>query len=110
MIHNYHKLNNPAWHALTEKHQLFSIGTSEIKKYQRYVAPWVGYLSDKHNIFYELDAFIENEESVYVFDTMPSLPPNYIHETTVHCLQMICEKVILNKTGNELIEKLEDRD
>ncbi|HET9056109.1 MAG TPA: GNAT family N-acetyltransferase, partial [Chitinophagaceae bacterium] len=46
----------------------------------------------------------------YVFDTMPSLPPNYIHETTVHCLQMICEKVILNKTGNELIEKLEDRD
>ena len=107
-MNNYHKLDNPAWYALTEKHQSFAIGTDEIKKYQRFVAPWIGHTSTTQNILQQLDSFIETGESCYVFDTMPVLPPNYIHETTVHVLQMICEQEIKNDTHTAVIEKIEE--
>ncbi len=105
---DYLKLDNPAWFALTEKHQPFAIGTAEIKKYQRYVAPWIGYVSSNPGIMKELDPFIESGESFYVFDKLPELPVNYIHETTVHCLQMICEEPIKADTENAVIKKIEE--
>lgn len=105
---DYLKLDNPAWFALTEKHQPFAIGTAEIKKYQRYVAPWIGYVSSNPGIIRELDPFIESGESCYVFDKLPELPHNYIHETTVHCLQMICEAPIKADTENAVIKKIEE--
>lgn len=109
-LNNYFKLNNPAWFALTEKHQAFAIGTSEIKKYPRFVAPWIGYQSTIPTVFDQLDPFVETGESCYVFDTLPTLPENYIQEATIHCLQMICEKEIENIIQNVTIEKLEDQD
>ena len=106
----YDKLNNPAWYALTETHRDFAIGTSEIKKYQRYIAPWVAHHSTGKNILAQLDPFIEKEESVYVFDEMPLLPSNYIFETEVRCLQMICFEEIKSISNTAVIEKLEEAD
>jgi predicted GNAT family acetyltransferase len=105
---NYFKLDNPAWYALTEKHQAFAIGTNDVKKYQRYVAPWLAHHSSNTNFINEIDPFVETEESCYVFDELPQLPSNYIHETTVNCLQMICEQKIDNSNQTASIEKLED--
>ncbi|RTL57520.1 MAG: GNAT family N-acetyltransferase [Sphingobacteriales bacterium] len=105
---NYYKLDNPAWYALTEKHQSFAIGTAEVKKYQRYVAPWLAYHSSNPNILTAIDPFAETGESCYVFDVLPALPPNYVHETTVHCLQMICEQKIDSSNITEPVKKIED--
>ncbi|MBI1781960.1 MAG: GNAT family N-acetyltransferase [Sphingobacteriales bacterium] len=105
---NYFKLDNPAWYALTEKHHQFAIGTNAIKKYQRYVAPWLAYHSSNSNILTEIDPFVATGESCYVFDVLPALPENYIHETTVHCLQMICEQPISNHQQTAAIKKIED--
>lgn len=109
-ITNHYKLDNPAWYALTEKHQAFAIGTDSVKKYQRYVAPWVAYSEEFPGVLEELDPFIEPDESFYIFDSMPSLPKDYIHEATVHCLQMICENGIEEEEYSQRIEKLEDKD
>lgn len=108
MIIDYYKLNNPAWYALTEKHHSFAVGTNDVKKYQQYVAPWLAYNSSKENIINEIDPFVETAESCYVFDVLPALPLNYIHETTVHCLQMICEQPVSNNFKTAAIEKIED--
>lgn len=104
----YYKLNNPAWYSLTEIHQPFAIGTDEIKKYQRSIAPWVGYISSNKNILREIDPFIEQEEGVYFFDELPALPTNYILETELLCQQMICTTEIKTVTDNTVIEKMED--
>lgn len=109
-MNNENKLDNPAWYALTEIHQPFAVGTNEIKKYQRYIAPWVAHTSSDPTILNKLDPFIEKEESFYVFDSMPQLPPNYIHENTVHCLQMICRQEIKATINNAGIEKMGDED
>lgn len=108
LLPDYFKLDNPAWYALTEKHQQFAIGTNEVKKYQRYVAPWLAYHSTNPNILTEIDPFVEIEESCYVFDILPALPPNYIHEATVNCLQMICDQKIDRVNITAPVEKIEE--
>lgn len=105
---NYFKLDNPAWYALTEKHQQFCIGTNNAKKYQRYVAPWAAHISKDPIMLNELDPFIETGESFYVFDIMPQLPAHYEYETTVQVLQMICAQPVKNDVHTAEIIKLED--
>ena len=36
----YYKLNNPAWYALSEKHQHFAVGNEAIKRYPDTIAPF----------------------------------------------------------------------
>ena len=109
-MNNESKLDNPAWYALTETHQEFAIGTSEIKKYQRYIAPWVAHHSSDKNILEQLNPFIEKEESFYVFDKLPLLTSNFIFEIEVCCLQMICRGELKSIAQTDFIEKLEDAD
>jgi ribosomal protein S18 acetylase RimI-like enzyme len=103
-----YKLDNPAWYALTEKHQAFSIGNNEIKKYQRQIAPWVAYQSANENILEQIDPFVEQGEGVYVLDRLPKLPDNYTLETELVCLQMICTAPIQMSNHKETIEKQGD--
>jgi GNAT superfamily N-acetyltransferase len=110
LANSYHKLNNPAWFALNEVHRSYAIGSNEIKKYQRYIAPWVGYHSANKEILKELEPFIEKDESVYSFDEMPLLPPGFIFEKLVPCLQMVCNSPITNISHTAAMEKLEDAD
>ncbi|MFT3681360.1 MAG: GNAT family N-acetyltransferase [Ferruginibacter sp.] len=108
MEDQYYKLDNPAWYALNEKHQAFAVGTGEIKKYQRHIAPWVGYVSNNKNILEEIDPFTEPGEGVYIFDQLPALPGNYTLETELVCMQMICTKPVQTSTANPGIKKQED--
>lgn len=108
MLDKYFKLDNPAWYALTEKHQEFAIGTSQIKKYQRHIAPWVGYVSSNKYILKEIDPFIEQGEGVYIFDKLPVLPDNYTLETELLCLQMVCNDAIKINSAKKVIEKQDD--
>lgn len=110
MSNKYYKLDNPAWYALTERHQQFSIGTGEVKKYQRYVAPWLAYNSNDSFVLKKINEFVEQEESCYIFNVLPQLPANYIHEATVHCLQMICEQPIEEKAEAAEMRRVEDSD
>ncbi|MEO7308396.1 MAG: hypothetical protein ABIR78_09785, partial [Ferruginibacter sp.] len=88
---NYKKLDNPAWHSLTETHTGFALGTYEFKRYDPEIVLFSGYDPGAKNIFQQLDQVFNPTDSFFLFDQFPALPPNYQVETIVQCLQMVCE-------------------
>lgn len=92
MAPDYNKLNNPAWHALIEKHAAFATGTNTFKRYNPDIVLFAGFPPATINIAAEFDKVISINECFFLFDKLPTLPPNYIIESTVECLQMICTK------------------
>jgi len=90
----YTKLDNPAWHALTETHAGFSLGTDELKRYDPAVVLFAGFNPGTNNITRQFDEVLEPGESFFLFDEFPALPVNYTIETVVECVQMVCEKPV----------------
>jgi len=88
---DYKKLDNPAWHALTEKHACFAMGTDEFKRYDPGIVLFAGYKTKKEDIFSDLDGVVGQGESIFLFDQFQALPGNYSIETVVECLQMVCD-------------------
>jgi len=111
MPDNYKKLDNPAWHALTETHTAFALGTDEFKRYDPEIVLFSGYDPAAKNIFQQLDQVFNLNDAFFIFDQFPALPGNYRVETIVQCLQMVCEKpedagiteniIPLDKTNSE---------
>lgn len=91
---NYKKLDNPAWHALTETHAGFAMGTDELKRYDPSIVLFAGFNLEKENITNQFDEVFKPGDSFFLFDDLPALPVNYIIETVVQCLQMVCEKPV----------------
>ena len=90
----YKKLDNPAWHALTEKHSRFAMGTDELKRYNPDIVLFAGSYSIKENNLHQLEEVINPGESFFLFDNSHALPANYQTETVVECLQMVCDKPV----------------
>ncbi|MBK7374645.1 MAG: GNAT family N-acetyltransferase [Ferruginibacter sp.] len=89
----YKKLDNPAWHALTETHAAFATGTDALKRYYPDIVLFAGYDPGEKDIAQKFDEVFEPGDSFFLFDDLPVLPANYQVETVVQCLQMVCEKV-----------------
>jgi GNAT superfamily N-acetyltransferase len=85
------KLDNPAWHALTERHANFATGINELKRYDPNIVLFAGYHRNAKNIAAKFDELLSPGESFFLFDDYPALPPNYMVETVVQCMQMVCE-------------------
>jgi GNAT superfamily N-acetyltransferase len=92
IVPDHKKLDNPAWFALNEKHARFAMGTTELKRYDPEVVLFAGFHSYNKNIRDQLDDVINVNESFFFFEPFAALPGNYIIETIVECLQMICHK------------------
>lgn len=90
----YNKLDNPAWHALTETHAGFASGTDELKRYDPAVVLFAGFNPGTKNITRQFDEVLEPGESFFLFDEFPALPANYKIETVVECVQMVCERPV----------------
>ncbi len=88
---HYKKLDNPAWHALTETHAGFAMGTDELKRYDPEIVLFAGYNLQAENITKKFDRVFEPGDSFFLFDDFPPLPSNYKIETVVQCVQMVCE-------------------
>ena len=94
MSGQYKKLDNPAWHALTETHAGFALGTSELKRYDPAVVLFAGFNVETKDIVQQFDEVLEPGESFFLFDEFRVLPPNYQIDTVVECVQMVCEKPV----------------
>jgi GNAT superfamily N-acetyltransferase len=105
----YHKLNNPAWFSLAETHKDFAIGNDEIKCYKKNIAPFLAYSSDEEDAFIQPDQFIDVNESFFIIGDLPTLPNNYITESRLLCVQMICTAAIKISTA-AAIEELGEAD
>ena len=89
------KLDNPAWHALTERHAGFALGTDELKRYDPAIVLFAGFNRAKENIAEQFDEVFAPGDSFFLFDNYPALPFGYEVETVVQCMQMVCEKPAL---------------
>ena len=107
--HHFQKLDNPAWFSLTETHQQFAIGNDEIKCYQKNIAPFVSFHSDKKDFVLQLDEWTSAGDSFFIINDLPALPLNYSIENKLLCFQMICTAII-SKPINIEIEKLGEAD
>lgn len=105
----YHKLNNPTWYSLAETHRNFAIGNHEIKRYQKDIAPFLAYSSGEEDAFIQPDQFIDVNESFFIIGDLPALPSNYITESRLLCVQMICTTAVKINT-NAAIEELGEAD
>ncbi len=103
MIPGYKKLDNPAWHALTESHARFACGIDELKRYDPGIVLFAGYDPAKKNITEKFDEVFGPGDSFFLFDEFPALPNNYKIETVVQCLQMVCERPLPVKITEDLI-------
>ena len=101
----YHKLDNPAWHALTETQNHFAIGNNELKCYRKDIVSFAAYNPTNKNILYGLDEWMATNESFFIIGDMQALPPNYVIERIITCVQMVCDAPI-PITTSPAIEKL----
>lgn len=90
MAIHYDKLDNPAWHALTERHASFAMGTADLKRYDPGIVLFSGFDLRSRNIFAQLDEVFNINDSFFLFNKFPPLPKNYAVEAFIECLQMIC--------------------
>ncbi|MEO6539390.1 MAG: GNAT family N-acetyltransferase, partial [Ferruginibacter sp.] len=81
-------------HSLTETHSAFAQGTAAFKRYEPGVVLFSGYDPAVKHIFLQLDRVFNPNDSFFLFDRFPVLPANYLVETIVQCLQMICERPV----------------
>ena len=87
----FKKLDNPAWHALTERHVGFARGTDELKRYDPAIVLFAGFDRGKENIAEQFDEVFAAGDSLFLFDDYPALPSGYEIETVVQCMQMVCK-------------------
>ncbi len=100
---DYNKLDNPAWHALTETHSHFAMGTRDFKRYDPEIVLFAGFDIQNEKAFQQIDGVVGINESVFLFDTFPFLPANYTIDAFVECLQMICPSPLLVEIREEII-------
>ena len=109
MSADYNKLDNPAWYALTEIQKHFAIGGNELKCYRKNIVDFAAYHSSEKNILNGLDELYEPNEFFFIIGELPALPFNYIIESILPCLQMICFSSI-SITPEATIKKMDDED
>ena len=109
MLDSYYKLDNPAWHALTETHACFAMGNDAVKRYQPHIVAFAAYQPGKENTLPQLDELIVTDESFFIIGDLPELNSNYSIENILPCVQMVCTSEI-KTTVRATIEKLSEAD
>lgn len=56
------------------------------------------------NIFHQLNEVFDINDSFFLFDTLPPLPPYYQQEAFIECLQMVCKKPVHITITEDIIQ------
>jgi ribosomal protein S18 acetylase RimI-like enzyme len=96
------KLDNPTWYALTSTHKPFCIGTSKAKRYPANVLPFVGFDADATDPLETLQNEVRSGEIIYIIGELPKLPPSWLILGEIEGDQMVCEKLIDVKYGDNI--------
>jgi GNAT superfamily N-acetyltransferase len=105
----YHKLNNPAWYSLSESHKHFAVGNDKVTRYQKDIAPFLANHSEEEDFLLQPDQLVAINDSFFIIGDLPALPDNYLIESRLLCVQMICTSLIkINTTA--AVEELGEPD
>jgi hypothetical protein len=110
MFVNYNKLENPAWHALNETHACFAIGSDEVKRYQPEIVAFAAYRPNSKNVFEQLNELISIGESFFIIGDLPAFVSNYVIDSRLPCVQMICASEIKATISSTIIKLCEADD
>lgn len=91
---HYFKLDNPAWYALKETHACFAIGDDRTKRYHPDIVAFSAYEDGTKSLLAAFDSLIALNESFFIIGDLPTVDNNYIIESILPCVQMICTKSI----------------
>lgn len=105
MSKEYHKLDNPAWHALTEAHASFAVGGKEVKRYRPDVVAFTAYHFIKEARPELFDPLLQKGEYFFIIGDLPQLPAHYQLQVKLPCEQMLCTLPV-NIPVTETIELL----
>ena len=94
MSKEYHKLDNPAWYALTETHAALAIGNTVVKRYRPDVVAFAAYQAGNESVQDQFDQLIQPGESFFIIGDLPQLPAHYSLLTRLACEQMVCSALI----------------
>jgi GNAT superfamily N-acetyltransferase len=105
----HYKLDNPAWYSLSETHQGFADGNDSFKRYLPHIVSFAAFNSGKKEVPAEINDWIQTGESFFLIGEFTELPSNYIVETILPCVQMICTTEIKSNI-TAVIELLSEKD
>src|ERR1043166_2195581 len=109
MFDNEYKLDNPAWYCLNETHASFAIGNDGVKRYRPDIIAFAGFAEGAENVFVQFDELIKPHESFFLIGHHPEAASNYLTESALPCLQMVCTGEI-KTTNTTTITKLNEAD
>ena len=98
---DYKKLDNPAWHALTENHKQFGIEYPNIKFYDPDYCGFGGSATNE-NIGAGINQYAALTDDFFVIGHKPELPKGLIIKKELVCLQMVIETQINNDVNEEI--------
>jgi GNAT superfamily N-acetyltransferase len=90
---DFHKLDNPVWHSLSETHQSFSVNYDSIKFYHPDYCPFGGFIKD-NTIAPSIVNYSELVGNFFIVGDPPPVPAQLKLKNELVCLQMIIDKKI----------------
>ena len=90
---NFHKLDNPVWHSLTESHQKFSIDYGAIKFYNPDYCAFGSFKNTKESSSH-LDEYSTMVNEFFIVGDKPILSNKLQFKKELVCLQMVIENSI----------------
>ena len=93
MNSNFHKLNNPVWHSLSESHQKFSMDYGGIKFYHPDYCAFGG-IEDAKDISRHLEEYSTMANDFFIVGEKPILSSKMQFKKELVCMQMVIEKKI----------------
>ncbi|MCV9929096.1 GNAT family N-acetyltransferase [Flavobacterium sp. LS1R49] len=98
---DYTKLDNPAWHSLSETHKEFQVDYNTIKFYHPDYCPFGGFMTSE-NISNAIDEYSKLTDSFFIVGEKPQLSNQLELKKELICLQMI----IYNRIDIEIKEEI----
>ena len=96
------KLDNPAWHSLSESHRTFSVDFNDIKFYQPEYCPFGGFKPGK-DIWKYIDAYSAMVDDFFVIGEKPELSRHVTLKQELVCLQMVINKRIYTDINENIL-------
>jgi len=84
-----HKLDNPVWFALQEKHSAFATGNELIKRYLPSIAPFLDFSPLHPDALKQLASCIEPAASFFMFREKAGLPDGFKIVNSLTCVQLV---------------------
>lgn len=84
------ELDNPFWSSLQSRHRHMALGSGDVARYPREIAPFLGVADADADIASAIESLVAPGESVYLLGVVPAVPKGWQLEAFRPLAQMVC--------------------